>query len=157
MTESHSQDDSQLGQDLRRGHSSRDVSTRVVWLSGGILVLLLVASLGIVAWLATAWESDSPSADTLPAIGPAGMNELYEQANQREIREAQQARRRELLENYGWVDRQARLARIPLDRAMELMAGREGFDFPAVPEGPGEPDAKAPMGRRQSEEDSAHE
>ncbi len=34
-----------------------------------------------------------------------------------------QARARDLLEGYGWVDRDAGVARIPIERAMQLVAG----------------------------------
>ncbi len=32
------------------------------------------------------------------------------------------AREEELLENYGWVDREAGIVRIPIDQAIELLA-----------------------------------
>ena len=34
------------------------------------------------------------------------------------------AEKRKVLDSYGWVDRQAGIARIPLDEAMKLMAAR---------------------------------
>jgi len=34
------------------------------------------------------------------------------------------AEKRRVLDSYGWVDRQAGIARIPLDEAMKLMAAR---------------------------------
>jgi hypothetical protein len=39
--------------------------------------------------------------------------------------------KRHLLDSYGWVDRQAGIARIPLEEAMRLMAARGGA--PAAP------------------------
>jgi hypothetical protein len=36
--------------------------------------------------------------------------------------DAMRAREHELLHSYGWVDREKGVARIPIDRAMEIMA-----------------------------------
>ena len=41
------------------------------------------------------------------------------------------AEKRRLLASYGWVDRQAGIARIPLDAAMALLAARGGAAQPA--------------------------
>jgi hypothetical protein len=43
--------------------------------------------------------------------------------------------KRRVIDSYGWVDRQAGIARIPLDEAMKLMAARGG----AGPAGTGQP------------------
>lgn len=50
------------------------------------------------------------------------------------------ASERELLEGYGWVDREAGLARIPIGRAMAILAGR---GWPAADEAPQLPAGEA--------------
>ena len=48
------------------------------------------------------------------------------------LKTLEQVRHREsdLLHSYGWVDRDAGIARIPIDRAMAILAGR-GWPAPA--------------------------
>lgn len=50
--------------------------------------------------------------------------------------------KRRLLASYGWVDRQAGIARIPLDEAMRLLAARGGAVSPAPAAGRAAPATK---------------
>ncbi len=51
---------------------------------------------------------------------PAPRLEVSPRANLAELRAAEKLR----LESYGWVDKQKRIARMPIERAMELIAER---------------------------------
>jgi hypothetical protein len=52
--------------------------------------------------------------------------------------------KRRVLAGYGWVDRQAGIARIPLDEAMKLLAARAGA-APAAAGQPAQPAQPAPI------------
>jgi hypothetical protein len=51
---------------------------------------------------------------SVPALNPHQADELAEL----------RARDREILSNYAWIDRQSGIARIPIDRAMQILAQR---------------------------------
>ena len=81
---------------------------------GGIACALLAAALVL--------HGRGPAANTPPHPfqGPAPLLQTAPQPD----RAAYFAEKRRLLDSYGWVDRQAGIARIPLDDAMKLMAAR---------------------------------
>lgn len=81
----------------------------------------------------------------LPAGSPLERAELVPPPPRLEVRpletlEQVRARERELLEGYGSVDREAGLARIPIERAMAILAER---GWPAADEAPQLPSGEA--------------
>jgi len=82
---------------------------------GGIACTLLAAALML--------RAQGPAANTPPRPfqGPAPLLQPAPQPD----RAAYFAAKRRLLDSYGWVDRQAGIARIPLDDAMKLLAARQ--------------------------------
>jgi hypothetical protein len=108
----------------------RPVVLFTVWLTIGTLVVLGLMKLahdaferdargGSIPIHPLAAEREEPPEPRLQALPAA------------ELR-AYRAREEERLSTYGWVDRQAGLVRLPIERAMEIIA-REGL--PARPEG----------------------
>jgi hypothetical protein len=83
-------------------------------IGGGIACALLAAALML--------REKGPAANTSPRPfqGPAPLLQPAPQPD----RAAYFADKRRLLDSYGWVDRQAGIARIPLDEAMKLLAAR---------------------------------
>lgn len=82
------------------------------WL--GVSVMVVVAAMYVL------WRVVSPPADVrIPE--PSGPRL---QAHAPIDRATVQARQRALLTSYGWVDGKHQFARIPIDRAMDLMATR---------------------------------
>jgi len=81
---------------------------------GGIACALLAAALTL--------RAEGPAANTPPHPfqGPAPLLQPAPQPD----RAAYFADQRRLLDSHGWVDRQAGIARIPLDDAMKLLAAR---------------------------------
>jgi hypothetical protein len=60
-------------------------------------------------------------------------------------RRAQAARRNTALDNYGWVDRDSGIVRVPVTEAMKLLAGRGQAAFdPVAGLGGGGPPPRAP-------------
>jgi hypothetical protein len=81
---------------------------------GGIVCALLAAALML--------RERGPAANTPPRPFE-GPTPLLQPAPQPD-RAGYFAEKRRLLDSYGWVDRQAGIARIPLDEAMKLLAAR---------------------------------
>jgi hypothetical protein len=88
---------------------------------GGIVCAFVAAALML--------RASGPAANTPPHAFD-GNAPLLQPAPQPD-REAYLAEKRRLLASYGWVDRQAGIARIPLDDAMALLAARGGAARPA--------------------------
>lgn len=111
------------------GHETRDVSARPVVLAGvGLLVLLLATSAGA-WWLLAHYQARearrSPPASPLAreygrAEPPAPRLQTDPLADLRALRAEEDAR----LFGYGWVDRDAGIVRIPIERAIDLLAER---------------------------------
>jgi hypothetical protein len=121
----------------RHGHEERDVQLRPLIISG--MGLAMLAGLSLLAmWLlfdyfaarrARLELAPSPmfEARQLP---PEPRLEVSPQQDLRQMRAAETA----VLHSYGWVDRQAGIVRIPIERAIELLAER---GLPARHEGHG--------------------
>lgn len=122
-------------EDARRGHRQvDDTSTRGVALFGVGLLVLLAAVFGGIALFINLLENDVPQArgpyahDTTARRGPhlqvdpaVDLMEVYK-------------REERLLSEYRWIDREAGIVAIPIDRAMQLVADRAGEES-------GEPDS----------------
>lgn len=107
---------------------SRDVSVRGLLIFAGGFVAFLAAALAVLGLL---FDTGAP----WPAPGPAHEENMASPALQR----APQAdlathRRREAdeLSRLGWVDREAGIARIPVEEAMRLVAERGLPDWQAA-------------------------
>jgi hypothetical protein len=97
---------------------------RVVVLFGASLTLLLAGSLALMAWLFNilnvtpegrglrgAPVAATPPSPPGPRLQPSPTQDMLE------MLQAENAR----LQSYGWVDRSAGIARIPIDRAMQFV------------------------------------
>jgi hypothetical protein len=111
-------------------YERRDLNPRAIgWFTGGLAilaVLVLIAMAGLIRLLSrgeTPGQGVVPPGQTsLAAIDRSAQPDLQVSPMQdlqkmRAIEDAQ-------LHNYGWVDRQAGVAAIPIDRAMEILAER---------------------------------
>lgn len=110
-----------------RGHEERDIVLRYIAGAGiGLFVIIIVAVAGMRSlfdfYLAREIRS-SPPANPL-AIAGAQPPEPRLQA--KPIEQLQRLRSEEnlVLSSYGWVDRSQGVVRIPIERAMELVAER---------------------------------
>jgi hypothetical protein len=99
--------------------------TRVVCASAGLVMLVVFALVSMYALLdflnRETPSREPPSLVRLPPQLPA-----TPQLNPDQPRQLQQLREREdeMLSRYEWVDRQQGIARIPIDRAMAILAER---------------------------------
>jgi hypothetical protein len=113
------------------GHETRDVSARVI-VRWGVAVLLLVVFAGATMWPLLRFFEKHLAQESLPASPlaseygpiepPAPRLQVDPAADLAQLRAQEQA----VLDGYGWVDRAQGTVRIPIDRAMALLAERRG-------------------------------
>lgn len=101
-------------------HEPPGVNVRLLLLTTLGLVGLTLGALGIVSLLFSTEGSPPASESSQRAAQSAAVSAPLD-VNQRSHRVNYEAGQRRLLENYGWVDRQSGVARIPIDRAMRLI------------------------------------
>jgi hypothetical protein len=120
-----------------RGHEERDVQLRPLIVSGMGLAILAGLSLFATWLLFDYFAARRARLEVTPSPvfearqpPPEPRLEVSPQQDLRQMRAAETA----LLHSYGWVDRQAGIVRIPIERAIELLAER---GLPARREGQG--------------------
>lgn len=116
-------------------YEPRDASPRVIVISSMIMGGLLVGSIVFSTWM---YHARYHGASAIPTSGrqtsfTGGANVKLGIAEDL-TRVTQSADRR--LEHYGWVDQPAGIARIPIERAMELVA--TGVKPAPLPKEPGQ-------------------
>jgi hypothetical protein len=115
--------------DRHGGHERRDVSIRAIaWAAAGLVALIVVTlatMYGLLDRLAAREARRSPPASPLAAdYRPTAPPEPRLQERPIADLEALRAEEARLLGTYGWVDREQRTVRIPIERAMDLLADR---------------------------------
>jgi hypothetical protein len=132
---------------IRAGHEVDSVAARLLWRSAvgfvGVLLIALVVVYTIQPLMVARQEAESPPPNPLLAeygrVEPPAPRLQVDPA--RDIHDQRKAEEH-ILTTYGWVDRQAGVVRIPIERAMSLLAERAG----ATAKGQGAP-AAAPGGQ----------
>ncbi len=116
-------------EDLSRRHEQGDMRIRPIVMSGvGLFVLIaltLVAMGGVFRYLSgSAVKPERPlsSMAETQSLPPEPRLQVDPSQDLKEWRTAEEA----VLTSYGWVDRQAGIVRIPIDRAMQLLVERPG-------------------------------
>jgi hypothetical protein len=102
-------------------YEKQDASLRIVGVAAALVTLGIVASLGVSAW----WYQ--ARYDGGGARGAAARQTSFAQGAAKEPdiqrdQSAVDAEARARLESYAWVDREAGVVRIPIERAMALLA-----------------------------------
>ena len=108
-------------------YETEDFSPRAIrWFTAGlaILALAVIVSMALLLWVLSDGRPPrqgivTPTAPT-PNLSPAPDLQVTSSRDYEEIRALEEAQ----LQSYGWVDRQAGIAAIPIKRAMELLARR---------------------------------
>ncbi len=111
----------------RIGHETRDISVRtVVRFALGLVVVCAVTG-AVVVGLFHQFERSHPSPDPASRIAldphmiaPMPQLQTAPAADYERFREAEDAK----LNSYGWIDKNAGIVRIPIERAMDLIAQR---------------------------------
>jgi hypothetical protein len=123
-------------------HETSDVAIRplaifLAWLTGLIIVALIVC-----AWLFSVFEHNAERHDPEPP--PLAEKEPHTpgpllQVSPREDLHTLRNREDELLSTAAWVDKDRQIARIPIDRAMQVVAQQGLPKWPPVPESEAKP------------------
>lgn len=114
-------------------HELKDVNVRNLLLLGGALCLIMIFSFVSMGLLFGYYQGQPPAGpaptalELEPQVPPQPRLQLNEHADLERKQKAEEA----ILESYGWVDRQAGVVRIPIERAMELEAERAQAKPPA--------------------------
>ncbi len=108
------------------GHEERDANIRAVaWFVVALIITLVVVML-LVRWLFSAFPQ--PQAEFAAPATTAEASELPPeprlQVNAPEDLAKMRREEDAILDSYGWVDKQNGIVRIPVSRAMELIAQR---------------------------------
>jgi len=109
-----------------QAHELKDVNVRnLLWLGAGLcaIVLLAVLSMKLLFGYYAAHQPSVPAASLLetgPELPPQPRLQIHEHIDLERKLAADQS----TLNSYGWVDRNAGLVRIPIDRAIDLLAQR---------------------------------
>ena len=119
------------------GHEERDVTLRpIVWAGAGMAVVVALVFV-LVRWTFVSDlahdAAQSPPANPLTRsygrqLPPEPRLQTHPIRDLRDLRAAEDA----VLTSYGWVDRKAGIVRIPIARAMELLATRGIAAAPAT-------------------------
>jgi len=114
-----------------RDYEQSDVDPRLI----GTLALGMAAFLGAAPFLLLAIY---PRAEQAAAVSPAKPLPPAPrlQVNPKADLDRLHATERDRLETYGWIDRDRHVVRIPIERAMQLLAGRGLPDWPVPPAAP---------------------
>jgi hypothetical protein len=136
------------------GHERRDVSFRPLVYAGiGLVIVLVLTVFGmerLFDYLAARAARRSEPASPLAPAGRQLPPEPRLQTEPIQDLAALRAREEATLGSYGWVDRQAGIVRIPITRAMELLAERAARDK-AQTKLPADPERPLPTGEAQGE------
>ena len=111
------------------GHEHADVNARPIVIAGfGLAIMLIIVAglmLGLYDFFAAREARLSPPANPLaaaegPRLPPQPRLQVHPVKDLRELRAAESA----ILDNYAWVDKSAGVVRIPIQRAMDLLAAQ---------------------------------
>jgi hypothetical protein len=113
-----------------RGHEHRDVDAGAVirfgWGLLGLIVVTLAVSWGLEIVLDRHQAAISPPASPLAEYGPQEPPAPRLQVDPLGDLERLRASEDAVLQEYGWVDRQKGVVRVPIEQAMRLLVERGG-------------------------------
>lgn len=105
-----------------------DINIRAVLGSAGGVVIAIILALALARGLLAAFGAGAHDPSHAPReLPPAPSEQVRPTADYQRYRAAEEAK----LTAYGWVDRKAGIAQIPIERAISLMAHDEPSASPA--------------------------
>ena len=119
------------------GHETSDVSPLYVGIFAAGLVLMIVLVLPFLRWVFWRFEATAERSD--PARNPLADEQTPPPPRLQAEPETDLVRMRseehQKLSSYGWIDREKRVAHIPVERAIDILAQR-GLPEPEGPPNP---------------------
>ena len=139
------------------GHETKDVDPAgVLWLA--LAVALVVGAVQVALLLFQYYMQRSAAAEDPPRSPVADVQQRPPQPRlqQHPTRDYQayQREQQDILNSYGWVDKQQKITRIPIDRAIELLLER-GIQAPAPTDDAPASETDAPSDNDASSESDA--
>jgi hypothetical protein len=117
-----------------RGHEPIETDVRAVWRTAaaivGVVLAVFVLIVGMMKWFSNVEGSPGPGDAAKPDLNWADQNTLQQ------LRDEEQ----KVLNGYKWVDRNAGVARIPVDRAIDIISQN---GLPTQVQGPASPGQNA--------------
>jgi hypothetical protein len=110
-----------------RGHERTDMNPKyVVYFGVGLVVVGLAMFVGI-WWMFRQFKREQAGRQTPPALvtTPTPVPEPHLQISPQKDLEELRRKENEILSTYQWIDRDNGVARIPIDRAMQLFVERK--------------------------------
>lgn len=143
------------GGGLQTGHESTEIHPRALFISAGVLVgTVVVCQLVLALWMGE-FKREEEQVDALYAgrrdipVDKFPSPRLQESPPVDLVQILRDERAR--ASSYGWVDKKAGIARIPVDRAMDILARKGLPKVAAKPPTPGAPPNTSipPAGKRE--------
>jgi hypothetical protein len=137
------------------GHEDTTLKARPLFISAGVLVGTVVVCQLVLAWWMKGFETKE---EQVQAVNTGRQEIPVEQFPNPRLQESPPVERERVLReerarisSYGWVDKKAGIARIPVDRAMEILAQKGLPKVAAPPPTPGAPPNTTipPAGKRE--------
>jgi hypothetical protein len=104
-------------------HESQEPDLRGVLVAGAIVSAFIVIAVGVCLWLVALFGG---SARPLARAEHNPMPQPHLQPHPLADRQRYEAQERAKLSGYAWVDRSSGIVRIPIDRAMQILAQQHG-------------------------------
>ena len=129
----------------RAGHETTDASPFYIGLFALGLVLMIALILPLLGWIFWRLEAAAQRADPRQSPLAAAQTPPAPRLEEQPADELAKLRRAEdrRLSSYGWIDPQQRVVRVPIERAIEILAER-GLPEPKGPVVPTKPEEPAP-------------
>ncbi|MGH7127808.1 MAG: hypothetical protein ACREJB_16105 [Planctomycetaceae bacterium] len=119
--------DHRLEEARRRGHEGVSVRSFALLLAAGAILALVAFALLAVRGLLPLLGGPPTGGAPITGIESPPRVIADQAAQRRELEE----RHEDLLQSYDWTDREANTARIPIDRAIDILAERGDLSVPA--------------------------
>lgn len=126
---------------VEQRHESQEPDLRGLLVAGGVLTFFIAVAVGVGLWLVSLFGG---FARPLARAEHTAMPEPHLQPHPLADRERYDDEERAKLSGYAWVDRSAGIVRIPIGRAMQILAQQNGSASPAS-RGAAPPAAAAPV------------
>ena len=108
---------------VRRGHEQEGVNVGRLLQIGLALAIVVVVAMVLMGWLLGALQRNERSAPTATALPPVDRSTPSPQLDPAQPQELRRLRESEemILKRYEWIDSEKTTARIPIERAMEIL------------------------------------
>lgn len=102
----------------------RDLNIKaIVWFGAGLLTVIIIAMVliwGMMSAMDGSTDTTSPSALVAPPVPRLQPNPIDKTTSPMELLHQEMADQEKWLNSYGWVDKEAGVAHMPIDEAMKL-------------------------------------